>query len=399
MRSVRPRTWRIRDSALHRAADVIVGNSLLLPVGAALALVWANTAAASYEHFTEALHFAVNDIGMVFFFGLAVKEVVEATAPGGALHTWRRAALPVVAATGGMAGPALIYLAIAGLWWHDPVLLRGWAIPCATDIAFSYLVARAIFRTHPAIPFLLLLAIADDALGLIILALFYPVGELHFGWFALLMTAAAGVSVALRRRRIRTFWPYVIGGGALSWWALFAGGLHPALALVPIVPFLPHAKRDPGLFVEAPPGAHDPLSQFEHSWKYPVQVILFFFGLVNAGVPLGAVGIGTWTVLVSILAGKPLGIGLSVAVAIAAGLRLPHGLYWRDLVVVGLAAAIGFTVALFFATAAFRPGPLLDQTKMGALLSISGAVAAMAAAFVLGVGRGATVSRPAAGRP
>ena len=102
---------------------------------------------------------------MAFFFALATKEVVEATAPGGALHSPRRAALPLVAAVGGMLGPALIFLRLT-IVFDRPNLERGWAIPCATDIAFSYLAARIVFGAkHPAIPFLLLLAIADDALG------------------------------------------------------------------------------------------------------------------------------------------------------------------------------------------------------------------------------------------
>lgn len=369
-----------------RLLEFAVDHSLVLPVGAIVALVWANTRPETYQRFSHALLFAVNDVAMVFFFALATKEVVEATAPGGALHTWRRAALPVVAATGGMIGPALIYL-LAVHFWGRPVLTRGWAIPCATDIAFSYLVARGIFRRHPAIPFLLLLAIADDALGLIILAVFYPIGELHLFQASLLMAAALSVSYVIRQRKARSFWPYIVAGGSFSWAALYVGGLHPALALVPIVPFLPHAARDPGLFIEAPPTAHDTLSEFERSWKYPVQVVLFFFGLVNAGVPLQQVGVGTWAVLIAILAGKPIGIIASVVAAVLAGLRLPARLSWADLVVVGFAAAIGFTVALFFATAAFPVGPLLDETKMGALLSVGGSIVAFAAAALLRVGR------------
>ena len=201
------------------------------------------------------------------------------------------------------------------------------------------------------------------------------------------MAASLGASFALRRRGTLSPWPYLAAGGTLSWAALYVGGLHPALALVPIIPFLPHARRDPGLFVDAPPDARDTLSQFERHWKYPVQGVLFLFGLANAGVPLRQVGAGTWIVLLSILAGKPIGIGLSVAAAVGAGLRLPRHLVWRDVVVVGFTAAIGFTVALFFATAAFPIGQQLDETKMGALLSIASALVALAAAKALGVGR------------
>jgi NhaA family Na+:H+ antiporter len=155
---------------------------------------------------------------------------------------------------------------------------------------------------------------------------------------------------------------------------------------------MPHAARDPGLFVEAPADARDTLSEFEHVTKAPVQLVLFLFGVVNAGVPLRTFGAATWAVLVSILAGKPLGIGAAVALSVAAGLHLPARFGWRDVVVVGCAAGIGFTVALFFATAAFPPGSLLDQAKLGALLSVGGAVVTWAAAAVLRVGRFATAS-------
>jgi len=370
-----------RVSGRRQFLNLAVEYSLALPVGAAIALVWANTLGVSYVRFAHALEFSVNDVGMVFFFALAAKEVVEATAPGGSLHTWRRASLPVIAAVGGMAVPSLFY--VLYVWFANATaLLRGWAIPCATDIAFSYLVAKLVFGRHPAIPFLLLLAIADDALGLVVLALFYPARELHLLVGALLMAAALIVAFGLRRTRVRNFWPYVLAAGTLSWSALYWGGLHPALALVPIVPFLPHAARDPGLFVEAPE-ARDTLSQFEHWWKLPVQVVMFLFGLANAGVPLHEHGTGTWAVLVALVAGKPIGIGIAVALAVAAGLRLPERFGWRDVVVVGCASGIGFTVALFFATAAFPSGPLLNETKIGALLSVGSAGVTVLAAVLL----------------
>jgi len=375
-------------SSLSLALSRAVESSFALPAGALIALVWANTALDSYERFSHAFEFLVNDVGMVFFFALAAKEVVEATSPGGALHTRRHAALPVAAAAGGMVAPALIYLMLIPLFGLDGGLQRGWAIPCATDIAFSYLVAKAIFHRHPVIPFLLLLAIVDDALGLIILALFYPVGELRLVVGLGMLAVALVVSFVLRRRAVHSFWPYVLLGGSTAWTALFYGGLHPALALVPIVPFMPRARRDPGLFVDAPATAHDTLSEFEHWWKYPVQGVLLLFGLVNAGVPLQQTGPGTWLVLSSILVGKPLGILLLTGAAVAAGLTLPPRLGWRDLAVASITAGIGFTVALFFAVAAFPDvGIPRAEAKMGALLSIAAAPLAIAAAKALGVGR------------
>jgi NhaA family Na+:H+ antiporter len=362
----------------------IFDNSLLLLVGTAAAVVWANVDFASYERIADPLHFAVNEVGMVFFFALAAKEVFEATLPGGSLASPRRALSPLAAAVGGMVAPALIYVALAST--RGPAeLIRGWAIPCATDIAFSAMVARMIFpAVHPAIPFLLLLAIADDALGLIVLAVFYPTGSLSLAAPAASMAAAVLLALWLRRRRTESFWPYVMGPGALSWAALHFGGLHPALALVPIVPFMPHSPRDLGLFDPREEYRPETLNRFEHWWAIPVQFVLLLFGFANAGVPFEQIGAGTYYVLAGLLVGKPIGILLFSSLARLAGARLPPGLRTADLLVVGVVASIGFTVSLFFATAAFPVGPALSETKMGALLSFIAAPLAFVVAQLLG---------------
>src|SRR3989338_5052066 len=140
---------------LRQATKTFVNNSGLLMLGTLIALVWANLEREGYVRFAHSIHFFVNDIGMAFFFALAAKEVAEATAPGGALPSPRRAAMPLAAAVGGMLGPALIFVTLT-IVLDRPNLERGWAIPTATDIAFSYLAARIIFGAkHPAIPFLL----------------------------------------------------------------------------------------------------------------------------------------------------------------------------------------------------------------------------------------------------
>lgn len=367
-------------------ARFVLDNSLLLLAGTATAVVWANLDVGSYDRVAHPLHFAVNDIGMVFFFALAAKEVFEATLPGGALASPRRAFSPLAAAVGGMVVPTLIYVGLT--WARGPAdLARGWAIPCATDIAFSAMVARVIFPAgHPAIPFLLLLAIADDALGLIILAVFYRSGALSFSALALLMAAAVLVAVWLRRGQVQSFWWYVLGPGVLSWAALYTGGFHPALALVPVVPFMPHSRRDLGVFDEREAYQRDTLNTFERWWATPVQVILLLFGFANAGVPLTEIGAGTYYVVAGLLLGKPIGILLFSGMARLAGGNLPPGLRLGDLFVVGLIAAIGFTVSLFFATAAFPEGAALAETKMGALLSFVAAPLAFAVSRLLGVG-------------
>jgi len=374
-------------------AAFIVSNSLLLPIGLIGALVWANTAPEQYDAFARAARFIVNEVGMTLFFALATKEIVEATAPHGALHPISKAATPIVAAVGGMIVPAAFYLglvAAAGL----PQLLRGWAIPTATDIAFSFLLARWLFgRRHAAVPFLLLLAIADDALGLLVLAVFYPIDMVRPIIFAVMLSAALALCWTFRRARIVQFWPYIAIGGTLSWVAFLRGGFHPALALVPVIPFVPHGRHDAGLFEEPRLPGRDPLTRFEHVMRVPTEIVLFLFGLVNGGVPLAQIGAGTWIVVAALVVGKPLGVTTAALAGTFFGLTLPASLTRRDLLVIGCTAGIGFTVALFFATAAFPDGDLLDQTKMGALFSFVAVPMALLAAIVLGVGRFAPAAR------
>jgi NhaA family Na+:H+ antiporter len=201
------------------------------------------------------------------------------------------------------------------------------------------------------------------------------------------MALALLLAGMLRRLRVRSLWPYLVGGGGLSWCALYFGGLAPAFALLPVLPFVPHARRDPGFFVDAPRTAHDPLSRFEQIFRHPAQAALGLFGLVAAGVPLNALEWSTLSLPLSVLIGKPLGLLAGVAVARGLGLHLPTGIGWRDLIVLGIVASVGFTVALVFATAAVGPGPTLSAIKMGALLSVAGIVVALGTAVALGTGR------------
>jgi NhaA family Na+:H+ antiporter len=358
----------------------------LLVLGAALALIWVNVDPESYFRFAHASSFAVNDIAMMFFFGLMAKEVVEATARGGVLNPWRRALLPVVGAFGATVLPALIYIQLVDLL-DEPMLALAWPVSLVTDVALGYVVARLIFKKHPAVPFFILLALASDALGFVALALFNPSRPLHLGVGALLLVMAMTLARGLRGARVKSFWPYLLTAGSLSWFALFWSGVHPALALVPIVPFLPHAARDPGFFVDAKLDARDTLSRFEIWWRYPAQVALFFFGLVNAGVPFGALEPGVWGLPLAILVGKPIGLLIAGGVAVAAGLHLPPRVGWRELIVIGLTASIAFSVGLFFSTALLPPGQLRSEVSMGVLLTLFALPLAIAIARALRVGR------------
>jgi NhaA family Na+:H+ antiporter len=372
-------------TTVPRLSRFVTEHLLLLPLGAIIAMTWVNLDPESYYPFTYSIAFAVNQVAMVLFFALVGKEVVEATVPGGVLHSWRRTMAPVIAAAGATILPALLFIAFVQ-WADEPMLERGWTVTFATDVALAYVIARLIFPRHPAVPFTLVIALAADAFGFIALAAFHP-SDLHLGFAAALMTTAIVITLMLRSWRVRSFWPYVIAGGGLSWSALYLGGFHPAFALLPVLPFLPHAPRDPGFFVDASPEAHDALNTFERWARYPAQVALFFFALVNAGIPFRGLEWGTLAVPAAVLAGKPLGILVATGLAVLAGFRLPERVAWRELIVIGFITATGFTVALFFATAIWAPGILRRETAMGVLIGLSAIGLAFAAARLLRTGR------------
>lgn len=416
---------------MYRVWNFVTNYSILLIVGALIALVWANTNPEGYKYFVDyvliedffigkpyyddaglvayrtlTLHYFVNELLMAFFFAIAAKEVWEAIILKNGSLRGKKAATPLVATFGGMAGPIAVYLGLAYFLGSDTydAVAKGWAIPTATDIAFSYLVGRMVFGAgHPAVRFLLLLAIADDAAGLIILAIFYPAGELAPQW--LLLSAGSAYAVfwlanRLPRRLDRnnearpnstwvreklSFWPYLIAG-ALSWYGFEESGINPALGLLPIVITIPHADRAFGIFSEAEQYLTDLLNHIEHLLKHPVEIILFFFGLLNAGVEFSSIGSPTWLVLAGLLIGKPVGILLfGWLAARPLGLGLPKGMRIIDLFVIGCVAAIGFTVSLFIASVAFESTDMLgdinvkDAAKMGALLSFFAAVVAIIA--------------------
>lgn len=409
---------------MYRVWNFLTQYSLLLIIGALAALAWANTNPESYHHFVDyvlidnffighlhddghghvtrtlTLHYLINDVLMALFFAIAAKEVWEAIILENGSLRGKKAATPLIATAGGVLGPVAVYLGLAAFLGSDTydAVSKGWAIPTATDIAFSYLVGRLVFGAgHPAVRFLLLLAIADDAVGLLILAIFYPSGDLAPVWLLLSFGAAIAVFVFanwlpryLDRgnqarpnstwvRKKLSFWPYAIAA-ALSWYGFQESGIHPALGLLPIVPTIPHADRAFGIFSEAETHLHDLLNDIEHALKYPVEIILLFFGLLNAGVEFKSISEPTWLVLAGLLIGKPLGVMIMGWIA-AKPLRLglPEGMRIIDLFVVGCVAAIGFTVALFVASVAFDAGPVQDAAKMGALFSFFAAAISIVA--------------------
>jgi NhaA family Na+:H+ antiporter len=386
--------------------------SLPLILGVLAALLVANLDEHLYHHIIDlqpfgdgvaifghklTLHFLINDIFMVFFFGIAAKEITESILPGGPLNPIRKAINPLLGTLGGVLGPIGVFFLLVFLLYGDQPperfagIAHGWGIPTATDIALAWLVARVVFgKGHPAINFLLLLAVADDAIGLGIIAVFYPNPEHPPAPIWLLLTAAGMISAfAMRKAKVRSWLPYVLVGGSLSWVGLVLAALHPALALVFIIPFLPGPRHDTGLFEDTSPPDHahhsNPLQDFEHQLKLIVDFGMFFFAFANAGVSFSTINPLTWIILASLIVGKTLGITLMSFGGHKLGFSLPNGMALKHLVVAGIVAGLGLTVALFVSGEAFPASSPIGAefqgpAKMGAVFS----AAAAAVAFALG---------------
>ncbi len=417
---------------LERYLHVEAASGVALFLAALVALLWANSPwAASYDAlwhtpitvglgsfvFTQTLHFWINDgLMAVFFFvvGLEIRRELHQ----GELADLRRAALPIGAALGGMVVPALIYVSLSA----DGPAHQGWGVPMATDIAFAVGVLALLGkRVPPALRVLLLaLAIIDDIGAILIIALFYSSGVALSG---LLVAAAGGLGVLVFQWvGVRHTLAYV-APGAVIWVGMLMAGIHPTIAGVilglmtpvrswfgekgfvaaaeeAIEDFRRHASGpsdDPNDLIaplrrvaQAGQEALPPVIRIQarlHPWV--AFGIMPLFALANAGVPLGGV---QWNdgpslsvllgVSLGLVLGKPLGVLLASFVMVKTGLcRLPAGVHWSGIGLVGIVAGIGFTMAIFIAGLAFDDPGLLAAAKLAVLLA-SGVAAA--AGYALG---------------
>lgn len=373
-----------RPDIVIRLFHAALNRFLLLPLGVAIALIWANTEPEGYFRFAHRLMFPVNEIAMALFLALIAQELYEALMRGGALYGWRHRALPVVAAIGGLLGSVFTFLLYVNLA-HEQMLAPAWPVVAAIDVAAGYYVLRLIYpRRSGPVSFLLLLAVTTDIVVMAVVSVQTPGFSVHPMGLSLLLVAFISAAL-LRRRRVKAFWPYWILSGTLSWLALYWMGIHPALALVPIVPLLPHDRRPDDVFADRPDD--NPVHHAEHEWNWVAQITLFFFGLVNGGVILSHTDTGTWAVLVAAVIGRPLGVAGAVALATAAGLHLPRRMSWSDLTIVALSTTSGFTFALFLGAVTLPIGAVAGQITIGALLTAVGAVVTIWMAWTMCVGR------------
>lgn len=384
----RPRTIR---EALREFVNTQGGGGIVLVVAAAAALALTNTAAHGWyagllqlplhlELGPVVLHKSllqwVNDGLMAIFFfviGLELKQEFVA----GSLSTPDKIRLPVFAAVGGMAVPALLFV----LFNHgDAVALRGWAVPTATDIAFSLGVLMLLGARVPTglKAFLLALAILDDLGAVLIIALYYSEGL-----SAPHLLAAAGclaLLAACNRCGLRSPAPYLLVGAVL-WYFVLKSGVHATIAGVLLAFTIPARPAA---------GGPSPLQNLEHDLnRWVAFLILPVFAFCNAGIYLLDISLAelgdslTLGVLLGLLLGKPLGICLFTALALALGLgSLPQRVRWPDFAGMACLCGIGFTMSLFVSMLAYDGMPLLiEESRLGILLG--SLLSALAGYFIL----------------
>ena len=367
------------------------------------------------------LHFFVNDVLMTIFF-LVVGMEIRREMYNGALADVRQALLPIIAALGGVVVPALIYVALAR---GDAQLLNGWAIPTATDIAFAVGVLALLGKSIPG-PlriFLLALAIIDDIVAVLIIAFFYS-GGLDYSGFGIALVGLVLV-LLFNRMGVAAAWAYVVPG-AILWLGLLHTGAHPTLAGVVLGLMTPVAMRpaqrhhlDVAEQALTRIRSHAQRGQFEvdvlhHElriattaqrdllppvFRLPAMLhpwvafgVMPIFALANAGVQFGGMDLAAtgphtvfWGVLLALVLGKPLGVFLATFLAVKSGVSpLPEGINWRGVLLVGVLAGIGFTMAIFVGGLAFSDAALLSAAKLGILAaSATAAIVGLVYGFIV----------------
>lgn len=347
---------------LAAIAALIVSNSSLSPLYEALLAtpVGVHAGGAGIE---KPLLLWINDGLMAVFFFLVGLEI-KREARVGQLASLKVLALPLAAAVGGMAAPALIYALInAG----TPGALTGWAIPAATDIAFALGILATLGSRVPAglRLFLMALAVIDDLGAIVIIAIFYTaeLSTTALGGAGILLIVLAALNLA----GVRRLTPYVLVGTAL-WVFVLKSGVHATLAGVALAFAIPLHDRHGDT-------EHGPLAQAEHTVApWITWGVLPVFAFANAGVSFAGVGLSAFTetvtlgIALGLLVGKPLGVVLAARLAVRTGLaELPAGLTWPLITGAGLLAGIGFTMSLFIGGLAFSGPEAAAQVRLGVL--------------------------------
>ncbi len=384
-------TDKINLSVFKKFFSSNTSGGILLFLCVVISLIIANTSASNafnellqvklgFENETIQLRYSIKqwiDDGLMAIFFLLVGLEIKRELVEGELSSPKNAILPILAAVGGAIVPALIYT----IFNHDQASHHGWGIPMATDIAFALAIISLLDkRVPPSLKiFLAALAIVDDLLAILVIAIFYST-ELHYTYL-LYAAGITGLLVVFNRTGVKNIWAYIIPG-LFIWYFIHHSGIHATIAGVLVAMTLP----------TTPDATESPLEKLEHALANPVNFIIIpLFALVNTNISIHSemvhglntpLGLG---IILGLFFGKTIGIYLTTWICVKTKLaNLPDMAGWKHMIGVGMLGGIGFTMSIFISMLSFKDPVFIEEAKFAVLIGslISGTCGYLYLSFV-----------------
>ncbi len=384
-------TDKINLSVFKKFFSSNTSGGILLFLCVVISLIIANTSASNafnellqvklgFENETIQLRYSIKqwiDDGLMAIFFLLVGLEIKRELVEGELSSPKNAILPILAAVGGAIVPALIYT----IFNHDQASHHGWGIPMATDIAFALAIISLLDkRVPPSLKiFLAALAIVDDLLAILVIAIFYST-ELHYTYL-LYAAGITGLLVVFNRTGVKNIWAYIIPG-LFIWYFIHHSGIHATIAGVLVAMTLP----------TTPDATESTLEKLEHALANPVNFIIIpLFALVNTNISIHSemvhglqtpLGLG---IILGLFFGKTIGIYLTTWICVKTKLaNLPDMAGWKHMIGVGMLGGIGFTMSIFISMLSFKDPLFIEEAKFAVLIGslISGTCGYLYLSFV-----------------
>ncbi|WP_185212176.1 Na+/H+ antiporter NhaA [Sphingobacterium mizutaii] len=384
-------TDKINLSVFKKFFSSNTSGGILLFLCVVISLIIANTSSSTafnellqvklgFENETIQLRYSLKqwiDDGLMAIFFLLVGLEIKRELVEGELSSPKNAILPILAAVGGAIVPAVIYT----IFNHDQASHHGWGIPMATDIAFALAIISLLDkRIPPSLKiFLAALAIVDDLLAILVIAIFYST-ELHYTYL-LYAAGITGLLVVFNRTGVKSVWAYIIPG-LFIWYFIHHSGIHATIAGVLVAMTLP----------TTPDATESPLEKLEHALANPVNFIIIpLFALVNTNITIHSemvhglntpLGLG---IILGLFFGKTIGIYLTTWICVKTKLaNLPDMAGWKHMIGVGMLGGIGFTMSIFISMLSFKDPVFIEEAKFAVLIGslISGTCGYLYLSFV-----------------
>lgn len=384
-------TDKINLSVFKKFFSSNTSGGILLFLCVVISLIIANTSSSTafnellqvklgFENETIQLRYSLKqwiDDGLMAIFFLLVGLEIKRELVEGELSSPKNAILPILAAVGGAIVPAVIYT----IFNHDQASHHGWGIPMATDIAFALAIISLLDkRVPPSLKiFLAALAIVDDLLAILVIAIFYST-ELHYTYL-LYAAGITGLLVVFNRTGVKSVWAYIIPG-LFIWYFIHHSGIHATIAGVLVAMTLP----------TTPDATESPLEKLEHALANPVNFIIIpLFALVNTNITIHSemvhglntpLGLG---IILGLFFGKTIGIYMTTWICVKTKLaNLPDMAGWKHMIGVGMLGGIGFTMSIFISMLSFKDPVFIEEAKFAVLIGslISGTCGYLYLSFV-----------------